>query len=114
MEPLWSPVVATGGNQWQIGSERNPPKRAKSVAVACHQLPKKFHGKEGVDGSSPSEGSAKALQTKLFFSAHFAFSPACTRYGADYGAPRFAAPVFVASRFATWARRRPTRSFRQR
>jgi hypothetical protein len=32
MEPLWSPVVATGGNQRQID------------------------GKEGVDGSSPSEG----------------------------------------------------------
>jgi hypothetical protein len=24
--------------------------------MACHRLPATFHGKEGVDGSSPSEG----------------------------------------------------------
>ena len=56
MEPLWSPVVATGGSQWQIRSARKPPKQAKSVAAGCHRLREKFHGKEGVDGSSPSEG----------------------------------------------------------
>jgi hypothetical protein len=28
MERLWSPVVATGGNQWQIGSARKPQKQA--------------------------------------------------------------------------------------
>jgi hypothetical protein len=33
MEPLWSPVVATGGNQWQIAKARNPWKQAKSVAT---------------------------------------------------------------------------------
>jgi hypothetical protein len=49
MEPLWSPVVATGGNRWQIRSEQTRPKQAKTVAVGCD-------GKEGVDGSSPSEG----------------------------------------------------------
>jgi len=49
MEPLWSPVVATGGNQRQIAQRRKPQKQAKSVASGCH-------GKEGVDGSSPSEG----------------------------------------------------------
>jgi hypothetical protein len=32
---------------------------AKTVAMGCDQLPAAFHGKEGVDGSSPSEGSAK-------------------------------------------------------
>src|SRR5437667_7444569 len=48
MEPLWSPVVATGGNRWRIRSARNPPKQAKSVAVGCHRLPEKFHGKQGV------------------------------------------------------------------
>ena len=41
-------MVATGGNQWQIRSARNPPKQAKSVAVGCHRLPEKFHGKQGV------------------------------------------------------------------
>ena len=48
MEPLWSPVVATGGTQWQIRSARNPPKQAESVAVGCERLPEKFHGKQGV------------------------------------------------------------------
>src|SRR5947209_13371013 len=48
MEPLWSPVVATGGTQWQIRSARNPPKQAESVAVGCERLPAKFHGKQGV------------------------------------------------------------------
>src|SRR6266571_8321792 len=48
MEPLWSPVVATGGTQWQIRSARNPPKQAESVAVGCEPLPAKFHGKQGV------------------------------------------------------------------
>jgi hypothetical protein len=47
MDPLWSPVVATGGNRSQIG-------------------PAAAHGKEGVDGSSPSEGSAKAPHVGAF------------------------------------------------
>jgi hypothetical protein len=59
MEPLWSPVVATGGNPRQ-GLLPKRLKQAKTVAAACDQLPFGFHGKEGVDGSSPSEGSAKA------------------------------------------------------
>ena len=46
MEPLWSPVVATGGNRLQIDLARKRLKEAKTA------------GKEGVDGSSPSEGSA--------------------------------------------------------
>jgi hypothetical protein len=51
-----APLVATGGKRWQIVRPQNPPKQAETVAVGCHQLPEKFHGKEGVDGSSPSEG----------------------------------------------------------
>src|SRR5207302_7598291 len=62
MEPLWSPVVANGGNQWQISQPSKPPKQSKTVAVGCDQLRGGAHGKEGVDGSSPSEGSAKDLQ----------------------------------------------------
>jgi hypothetical protein len=56
MEPLWSPAVAIGGKQWQIGREAQPLKQAKTVAVGCDRLPIGAHGKEGVDGSSPSEG----------------------------------------------------------
>jgi hypothetical protein len=38
---------------------------SKSVATGCHRLPETFHGKEGVDGSSPSEG-LKSLQIGYF------------------------------------------------
>jgi hypothetical protein len=57
MEPLGSTVVATGDNQWQIGSAANRVKQAKTVAMDCNQLPRAAHGKEGVSGSSPEEGS---------------------------------------------------------
>ena len=56
MEPLWSPAVATGSNRSQIARGRNRRNQAKTVAVRCDQLRKEAHGKEGVDGSSPSEG----------------------------------------------------------
>jgi hypothetical protein len=39
MERLWSPAGATGGNRSQMGGRQ-----------------KRLDGKEGVDGSSPSEG----------------------------------------------------------
>ena len=61
MEPLWRPVVAIGGNLWQMERPRKRLKQAKTVAVRCDRLPESFHGKEGVDGSSPSEGFAKFL-----------------------------------------------------
>src|ERR671923_2108782 len=60
MEPLWSPAVATGGSQWQMLRPRNRRRQAKTVAVGCDQSPETFHGKEGVDGSSPSEASSFA------------------------------------------------------
>jgi hypothetical protein len=56
MEHLWSPAGATSGNQRQMGCPRKLRKQAKSVAVGCHRLPGPQNGKEGVDGSSPSEG----------------------------------------------------------
>src|SRR6266516_789913 len=66
MEPLWSPLVATGGNQRQIDRRLKPQKQAKSVATSCHRLRAASHGKEGADGSNPSEGFAKAPQTGPF------------------------------------------------
>jgi hypothetical protein len=57
MEPLWSPAGAIGGNRWQMRRRQDRLRYAKTVAVGCDQLPAAFHGKEGVDGSSPSEGS---------------------------------------------------------
>jgi len=59
MEPLWSPAVATGGNRSQMGRRRKRLRQAKTVAVGCDRLPGEAHGKEGVDGSSPSEGLRK-------------------------------------------------------
>jgi hypothetical protein len=49
MEHLWSQAVATDGNPWQMAREEKRLKQAKTVAIGCD-------GKEGVDGSSPSEG----------------------------------------------------------
>jgi hypothetical protein len=57
-------VVATGGNQRQIGSARKWRKQAKTVAAGCHRLPE--NGKEGVSGSSPEEGSAKTPEVGAF------------------------------------------------
>ena len=62
-----------GCNQWLLVANRRalkPPKQAKTVAVVCDQLPETFHGKEGVDGSSPSEGFAiQAGSSTFLFSA---------------------------------------------
>jgi hypothetical protein len=77
MEHLWSPAVATGGNRWQMERPRKRLKKAKTVAVGCDQLPEAFHGKEGVDGSSPSEGFEKSLL----------FSSFCLRTGRRLGVP---------------------------
>jgi hypothetical protein len=41
-------------------------KQAKTVAMGCDPLPLNLDGKEGVDGSSPSEGSAKAAEIAAF------------------------------------------------
>ena len=38
------------------GSARKRLNQAETVATGCDRLPIGAHGKEGVDGSSPSEG----------------------------------------------------------
>src|SRR6266516_76532 len=98
MEPLWSPVVATSGKRWQMPGPGKPQKQAKSVAIGCHRLRSTFHGKEGVDGSSPSEGSAKAPHAGFFFSDRFADYGTWGRYGALYGAFRSRTPLSTSSR----------------
>jgi len=50
-------VVATVGNQWQIGVARKPRKQAETIAVGCDQLPFGALGKEGV--SNPDGGSCE-------------------------------------------------------
>ena len=47
---------------------RKPPRDRATIAVPAllAQLVEHLHGKEGVDGSSPSEGSRKGQQTAFF------------------------------------------------
>jgi hypothetical protein len=66
MEHLWSPAGATGGNRWQMADPRKPLKQAYPQPVATHGNRFGAHGKEGVDGSSPSEGFAKFLLISSF------------------------------------------------
>ena len=49
----------SGRNRWQPVANRTAGKiaeRRQNRCVGCDQLPKSFHGKEGVGGSSPPEG----------------------------------------------------------
>jgi hypothetical protein len=78
----------SGRNQWQSVANGNAPKSAKSGknrCRGCDLLPIGAHGKEGVDGSSPPEGSARRGRKSVLFRS------ACSRanvrwYGAVYGA----------------------------
>src|SRR5258708_36886527 len=63
---LWSGAGATGGNRAQIEGPRKRLKQADRQPVATHGNGSGAHGKEGVDGSSPSEGSAKAPHVGAF------------------------------------------------
>ena len=63
------PGAATDGNRSQTASTRKRLKQGKTVAAGCDRLPQAAHGKEAVDGSSPSEGSLqKPRITGLFVS----------------------------------------------
>jgi hypothetical protein len=58
-----------GRNPWQTFGRRRPENglnQRKTVAPGCHRLPFGSHGKEGVSGSSPEEGSAKAPHVGAF------------------------------------------------
>jgi hypothetical protein len=56
---------------------------------ACTRVtPRNLHGKEGVGGSSPPGGSAKAPQTGVFCSAELAEPPVCGGSGAPLWSPQ--------------------------
>ena len=62
-------VEHSGRNRWQPNKERQPAngqRVAVSPASGCHRLSTRTHGKEGVDGSSPSEGFCKAAHSAAF------------------------------------------------
>jgi hypothetical protein len=73
MDPLWSPAVANAGKGSRLTDRRNRLRWPKLFAIVCHPSPWSRHGKEGVDGSSPSEGSAKAPHV-----GPFSFRPTCS------------------------------------
>jgi hypothetical protein len=66
MEHLWSPAGATGGNQSQMERPRKRLKQGDRQPLATHGNRFAAHGKEGVDGSSPSEGFTKGQQMAFF------------------------------------------------
>jgi hypothetical protein len=66
VEHLWSQAGATSGNRWQMREARKRLKQANSQPLATHGNGPRPHGKEGVNGSSPLEGSKKALQSRAF------------------------------------------------
>src|SRR5262249_1753180 len=47
--PVWSPAVATGGNQWKIASHENCGNKRNPLPPAATGCRETFHGKEGVD-----------------------------------------------------------------
>src|SRR6059058_2328777 len=51
LHPRWQPVAN------RIGTQAADPR--EPVAVSCDPLPIAAHGKDGVSGSSPEEGSVK-------------------------------------------------------
>jgi hypothetical protein len=65
----WSTYGAQRLQPVAIGGKCDVPKTTQTSENRCRelrQLPEPFHGKEEVDGSSPSEGSAKAAQIESF------------------------------------------------
>ena len=87
-----------GGEEVDSG-ERTPAhvsvRRLQTVASACHRLPPRAHGKEGVNGSSPLEGSTKALLSGAFLFGHPRRMANLLGYGAfsgDEPVTRFPAP----------------------
>ena len=86
MEHLWSPAGATGGNRRQMGPARKPLKQSDPQPLATHANRFGAHGKEGVDGSSPSEGLQNPPLTGIFRSGRLADRATCGGYGAVYGA----------------------------
>ena len=65
MEHLWSRAGANARESRQRADRREPPNYLQSAASSCIRSPATRDGKEGVDGSSPSEG-LKSLQISRF------------------------------------------------
>jgi hypothetical protein len=69
MEPLWSPVVATGGNRSQIPRRRKAQNEAKNLAVGCDESPLQAHGKQGVCRGATGCGRSLPVKKEVDFLA---------------------------------------------
>jgi hypothetical protein len=82
--------LVRGGHARARAAQEEAPICRKVVIASgrpCPRIPLgNLHGKEGVDGSSPSEGSAKTPHVALFRSERLALRRTCGGYGAIYGA----------------------------
>jgi hypothetical protein len=78
MEPLWSPVVATGGNRSQIAAARKARNQAQTVAVGCDHLPQRAHGKEGSTVRVRQRALQKPRTTGLFRTRRIALLAVCS------------------------------------
>jgi hypothetical protein len=58
----WSPAGATGGNRWQMRGPQNASDKRKPLLWLATSCLSRSMVRRGCDGSSPSEGSAKAPQ----------------------------------------------------
>src|SRR6266542_5699039 len=65
VEHLWSRADANARNCQRRARPRKPHYYLRTAAIGCPRLRPSRDGKEGVDGSSPSEGSAKSLQRRI-------------------------------------------------
>src|SRR5215203_5385994 len=86
MEHLWSRAVATNGNRRQTHQPRTPPDYLLSSAIACIQLRRMLHGKEGSTVRVRQRALQKPRKSRLSRSAELARPPVCGRYGGVYGA----------------------------
>jgi hypothetical protein len=59
-------MESSGRNRWQMGEPRKRLEQADPQPVATHGNRFGAHGKEGVDGSSPSEGFDKVPANRVF------------------------------------------------
>jgi hypothetical protein len=64
MEPLWSPVVATSGNQRQIDRHSKPQKQAKSVATGCDRLPRTSMVRNAMKKGLPRSNAPRVLDRR--------------------------------------------------
>ena len=88
----------SGRNRWQPVTNGMRSKTAQTERSATGRDPRQRfgsdatqHGKEGVNGSSPLEGSIKALLGGAFFFVHSCRRSSLLCYGAFSGARRFRA-----------------------